>query len=58
MDTLCDNCTKGEVSQVDVSVDAQKFLSAVYRSEQRFGTNHIIDILKRFKESKAIRVWT
>lgn len=22
--TLCDNCTKGEVEQVDVSVDAQK----------------------------------
>lgn len=29
---LCDNCTKGEVEQVDVSVDAQKLLSAIYRS--------------------------
>lgn len=47
--TLCDNCTKGEIEQVDVSVDAQKFLSAVYRSEQRFGTNHIIDILRGSK---------
>ncbi len=52
--TLCDNCTKGEVVQVDVSVDAQKFLSAVYRSEQRFGTNHIIDILRGSKNQKLL----
>jgi ATP-dependent DNA helicase RecQ len=53
-ETLCDNCTKGEVEQVDVSVDAQKFLSAVYRSEQRFGTNHIIDILRASKNQKIL----
>jgi len=52
--TLCDNCTKGEISQVDVSVEAQKFLSAVYRSEQRFGTNHIIDILRGSKNQKLL----
>ena len=52
--TLCDNCTKGEVELVDVSVDAQKFLSAVYRSEQRFGTNHIIDILRASKNQKLL----
>ncbi|APW66551.1 DNA helicase RecQ [Poseidonibacter parvus] len=51
---LCDNCTKGEIEQVDVSVDAQKFLSAVYRSEQRFGTNHIIDILRGSKNQKLL----
>ena len=39
---------------VDVSVDAQKFLSAVYRSEQRFGTNHIIDILRASKNQKIL----
>ena len=52
--TLCDNCTKGEVEQVDLSVDAQKFLSAIYRSEQRFGTNHIIDILRGSKNQKLL----
>lgn len=52
--TLCDNCTKGEVEQVDVSVDAQKFLSAVIRTEQRFGTNHIIDILRGSKNQKIL----
>lgn len=53
-ETLCDNCTKGEIAQIDVSVDAQKFLSAVYRSEQRFGTNHIIDILRGSKNQKLL----
>jgi len=52
--TLCDNCTKGEVELIDVSVDAQKFLSAVYRSGQRFGTNHIIDILRGSKNQKLM----
>lgn len=52
--TLCDNCTKGEVEQIDVSVDAQKLLSAIYRSEQRFGLNHIIDILRGSKNQKLL----
>lgn len=52
--TLCDNCTKGEVEQVDVSIDAQKLLSAIYRSEQRFGLNHIIDILRGSKNQKLL----
>ncbi len=52
--TICDNCTKGEVEQVDVSVDAQKLLSAIYRSEQRFGINHIVDILRGSKNQKIL----
>jgi ATP-dependent DNA helicase RecQ len=51
---LCDNCTKGEVEQVDASVDAQKLLSAIYRTEQRFGLNHIIDILRGSKNQKLL----
>lgn len=53
-ETLCDSCTKGEIQLVDVSVDAQKFLSAVYRSEQRFGQNHVIDILRGSKNQKLL----
>jgi ATP-dependent DNA helicase RecQ len=52
--TLCDNCTKGEVEQVDITIEAQKFLSAVYRTEQRFGQNHIIDILRGSKNQKLL----
>lgn len=52
--TLCDNCTKGEVEQVDVSVDAQKLLSTIFRCEQRFGINHIIDVLRGSKNQKLL----
>jgi len=52
--TLCDNCTKGEVDQIDITIESQKFLSAVYRTEQRFGQNHIIDILRGSKNQKLL----
>ena len=51
-ETLCDNCTKGEVKQVDISVDVMKFLSAVLRVDQKFGQNHVIDILRGSKNQK------
>ena len=41
----CDVCTD-EASTEDLSVDAQKLLSAVARTGERFGGGHIIDIVK------------
>lgn len=52
--TLCDTCTKGEVEQVNMSVEAQKLLSCVFRSNQKFGINHIIDILRASKNQKIL----
>ncbi|MDG2154578.1 MAG: DNA helicase RecQ [Gammaproteobacteria bacterium] len=40
----CDNCQQPPLTR-DGSKDAQKLLSAVYRSDQTFGAAHIIDIL-------------
>ncbi|MBC7953374.1 MAG: DNA helicase RecQ [Rhodospirillaceae bacterium] len=40
----CDLCLHG-VEVYDGSVDAQKVLSAIYRTGQRFGTEHLINIL-------------
>jgi len=40
----CDICT-GEVERIDATVDAQKVLSAIFRSDQRFGAVHIADIV-------------
>lgn len=50
--TMCDNCTKGEVELIDISVEAQKLLSCVYRTGQIFGRNHIIDVLRGSKAKK------
>ena len=41
----CDNCIEPPRTW-DATVPAQKALSAVYRSGQRFGAGHVIDILR------------
>ncbi len=40
----CDNCLNPP-ALIDVTQDARKFLSAVYRTGQRFGTGHLIAVL-------------
>jgi len=53
--TMCDNCTKEKVEKLDITVETQKFLSAVYRSNQSFGQNHIIDILRGSNNQKIFQ---
>jgi ATP-dependent DNA helicase RecQ len=40
----CDNC-RAPVSTFDGTVDAQKLLSAIYRTGQRYGALHVIGVL-------------
>ena len=49
----CDNCLSPSETW-DATETAQKALSCVYRSGQRFGVNHVIDVL-RGSESERIR---
>ena len=48
----CDNCLNPPETR-DARVDAQKALSCAYRTEQRFGGNYLIDVL-RGKETDRI----
>jgi len=41
----CDNCGMEESDLTDITVPAQKFLSCVKRSGERFGAAHVVDIL-------------
>ncbi|HEY6408066.1 MAG TPA: DNA helicase RecQ, partial [Ktedonobacteraceae bacterium] len=41
----CDNCLRTVVME-DRTIDAQKFLSCVARTKERFGMRHIIDVLR------------
>ena len=41
----CDNCLRPTAME-DRTIEAQKFLSCVSRTQQRFGMRHIVDILR------------
>ncbi|MBN2873881.1 MAG: DNA helicase RecQ [Spirochaetales bacterium] len=41
----CDNCLAGPRETVDLSVAAQKLLSCVKRTGERFGASHVVDVL-------------
>ncbi|WP_333805249.1 DNA helicase RecQ [Sulfurospirillum sp.] len=43
--TRCDNCIDGEKESVDISHEALKLLSSVYRTGQRFGLQYVVDVL-------------
>lgn len=43
--TRCDNCLEPDKQSVDISHDALKLLSSVYRTGQRFGLHYVIDVL-------------
>ncbi len=48
----CDNCGAEPNAQADITIPAQKFLSCVKRSGERFGAAHIVDILLGSKNEK------
>ena len=50
----CDSCLDPS-ERVDGTEDAQKVLSAVYRSGERFGAAHVIDILRGTETEKIAR---
>lgn len=41
----CDNCVDGEKQSIDISHEALKLLSSVYRTGQRFGLQYVVDVL-------------
>ena len=51
----CDNCTGESKQKSDLTVPAQKFLSCVHRTGQRFGASHIIDVLRGSSAEKVLQ---
>ncbi len=50
----CDVCA-GETEMVDLTRDAQIFMSAALRTGERFGVNHIIDIIRGANTQKIMQ---
>ena len=48
----CDNCLNPKPIE-DWTVEAQKFLSCVARCQEKFGTNHIVDVLVGSRNKKV-----
>jgi ATP-dependent DNA helicase RecQ len=42
---MCDNCTTDDRERQDLTEAAQKFLSCAKRTQERFGIQHLIDVL-------------
>lgn len=51
---MCDNCISVDADVEDLTLQAQKFLSCVIRSEEKFGANHVVDILRGSKNQKVL----
>jgi ATP-dependent DNA helicase RecQ len=52
----CDNCTSAPPVSTDITLPAQKFLSCVKRSGERFGAGHVIDILRGSRGERVLRL--
>lgn len=53
--TNCDNCTSTPRALEDITIPAQKFLSCVLRTGERFGTGYVIDVLRGSKGERVLR---
>ncbi|MDV3347119.1 DNA helicase RecQ [Leptothoe sp. LEGE 181152] len=51
----CDNCLN-PVPLEDWTIEAQKFLSCVARCQERFGMNHIIDVLRGSRKKRLVEL--
>lgn len=51
----CDNCTTEAKPQDDLTIPAQKFLSCVKRTGERFGATHIVDVLRGSESQKVLK---
>lgn len=51
----CDNCLN-PVPLEDWTIEAQKFLSCVARCRERFGMNHVIDVLRGSRKKRLLQL--
>ena len=52
--TRCDNCLGTNDARQDITKEAQMILSCIYKTQQSFGKNYVIDILRGSSEQKLL----
>ncbi len=53
-DTCCDICARGEINSSDATIPAQKYMSCVVRTKQRYGASYVIDVLMGSKNKRIV----
>jgi len=51
----CDNCSCDTSERVDITEASRKLLSAIFRTEQKFGLHYVIDVLRGSKEQRILQ---
>lgn len=51
---MCDNCLSMDAEVEDLTVQAQKFLSCIVRTDETYGANYIADVLRGSKSKKVL----
>ena len=52
---MCDNCAPATTAQVELTEAAQKFLSCVVRTGQKFGLGHVINVLRGSRAQSVLK---
>ncbi len=50
----CDNCINPDKNSIDITQEAQKLLSAIYRTNQSFGIHYVVDVLRGSQEQRIL----
>jgi ATP-dependent DNA helicase RecQ len=50
----CDNCLEPDIKQIDITTASQKLLSAIYRTNQKFGLHYVVDVLRGSKDKRIL----
>ena len=51
----CDNCTAPASEKVDITLPARMLLSAILRTDQKFGLHYVIDVLRGSQEQRVLQ---
>ena len=50
----CDNCLNPNQESIEITEEAQKLLSTIYRTDQSFGIHYVIDILRQSRDKRLL----
>ena len=53
-DCCCDICSGGEIPEIDVTVMVQKLLCCIIRTQERFGSTYVIDVLLGSRQKRIV----